>query len=520
MPTCLLGIDIGTGGIKVAVINNHGEVLSHVYKELPLICEKPGWAEHNSSQYWPTVCDLIKSSLAETNLAPGDIKGIASSSALPSFVIVDHKHRPLQNTFILLDRRASQEVDEIRTQIGEELIFNLTANRLDDHPILVNLLWTKKNRPSILDGAYKVLTPDGYITLRLTGMATGHHSAGPFFGVAYDLRQGQFDEKILTSIGIPHELLPDIFPCEAIVGEVTRQAADDCGLQPGTPVIAGQVDCNASWIGAGAIEEGDIQSNLGSVGNFGIVHQNWDFIFSDVGRLMINFPYTINSRKTLITVPTTLTGGQCVRFIRDNILNFGEIEGLNKRVPSYDDLNLLAEEIPLGCNGLIVLPYLMGERTPIWNNQARGLIFGLSLNHSLGHLVRAMMEGVAFAMYDSFRLIQSAGLKINFPIVMNEGGVISKLWRSIITDVFNVPTVLVKRRTGAPYGDAILAGVATGVIPDFNVTKQWVELIDPIEPNSENHHRYLDIFSLYKQVYEHVKDDYNSLTKLREKYSD
>lgn len=519
MPIGLVGIDLGTGGIKVAVISNQGEVLSHFYEELSLSCEKPGWAEHDANQYWPIVCALIQRSLAEANLPPGDIKGVGCSSALPSFVIVDRQHQPLQNAFILLDRRASQEVEEIRAQIGEERIFSLTANRLDDHPILVNLLWTMRHRPSTMKRAFKVLTPDGYITLRLTGKASTHHSAGPFFGVAYDLRQARFDEEILASIGIPGELLPDVFPCEEVLGQVTHQAAEECGLQPGTPVIAGQVDCNASWIGAGALEEGDIQSNLGSVGNFGIVHQNWDFIFSETGRLMINFPYTVDSRRTLITVPTTLTGGQCVRFLRDNLLDFAKTQDPNWRVPTYDDLNVLAEKIPLGCDGLIALPYLMGERTPIWNNQARGLIFGLSLHHGLGHLVRAMMEGVAFALYDSFRLIQSAGLTINYPIVMNEGGAVSNLWRSIITDVFNVPTVLVKRRTGAPYGDAILAGVATGVIPDFKVTKRWVEYVDPMEPDPENHRRYLEIFSLYKQVYEHVKGDYNDLAVLRSKYS-
>jgi xylulokinase len=351
--------------------------------------------------------------------------------------------------------------------------------------------------------------------MRLTGIPSMHHSAGPFFGIAYDLRNARFDEKILDSLGISRLLLPDIFSCEDIVGEVTDFAAGQCGLKPGTAVVAGQVDCNASWIGAGAIEEGDMQSNLGSVGNFGIVHQNWDFIFSDIGRLMINFPYTINSNQTLITVPTTLTGGHCLRFIRDNILDLDESRAGKSPLPSYDELTALAEKIPLGCEGLIALPFLMGERTPIWNNQARGVIFGLSLNHRLGHLVRAMMEAVAFAMYDSFRLIQASGMKMNYPLVMNEGGAISRLWRTIITDVFNVPTVMLNRRVGAPFGDAILAGVATGFISDFNVTRLWSDYVDPLEPDPENHLKYMEIFDIYKRLYEHVKDDFNDLARLR-----
>lgn len=186
-------------------------------------------------------------------------------------------------------------------------------------------------------------------------------------------------------------------------------------------------------------------------------------------------------------------------------------------VSSYDLLNLQAQKVPVGSDGLIILPYLMGERTPIWDVQARGVLFGLSLNHTKGHVVRAMMEAVAFAMYDSFQLIKKAGLKVNYPLVLNEGGAVSKLWRQIICDVFNVPIVLVKRRTGAPYGDAILAGVATGIFEDFVVAKEWVEYINPLEPNSQNNARYLEYFALYKQLYHHLKEDFQTLATLRNK---
>jgi xylulokinase len=157
----------------------------------------------------------------------------------------------------------------------------------------------------------------------------------------------------------------------------------------------------------------------------------------------------------------------------------------------------------------------MGERTPIWDAYARGVIFGLSLNHTKGHIVRAMMEAVAYAMYDSYRLMVDAGIRVNFPMVLNEGGAVSKLWRQIITDVFDVPIALVKRRTGAPYGDAILAGVATGVFPDFTVAKNWVEYVEPMEPCPANHARYMEYFTLYKKIYEHVKEDFIELARLR-----
>jgi xylulokinase len=157
----------------------------------------------------------------------------------------------------------------------------------------------------------------------------------------------------------------------------------------------------------------------------------------------------------------------------------------------------------------------MGERTPIWDTAARGVIFGLSLNHTKGHLVRAMMEAVAYALYDSYALLLQAGLPIHYPLVLNEGGAVSKLWRQIITDVFNVPTVLVQRRTGAPYGDAILAGVGTGVFPDFSVAKQWAQYVAQMDPDPGRHSRYMEYFALYRRLYQHVKEDFRALAALR-----
>ena len=319
----------------------------------------------------------------------------------------------------------------------------------------------------------------------------------------------------LDQIGIDPELMPDLYACTDIVGEVTAEAAAQTGLVPGIPVAAGQVDCNAGYLGAGATREGDIQCNLGTVGNFGLIYRDVDFSFSPIGRLMINFPYTVDSRNTYITVPTTMTGGQSIRYLRDEFSQFEvEVERV-LGVSSYDLLNMEAQKVPPGSEGLIILPFLMGERTPIWDVYARGVIFGLSMNHTKGHVIRAMMEAVAYAMYDSFRLIQQSGLKVNLPLVMNEGGAVSVLWRQIIADVFNVPIVLVKRRTGAPFGDAILAGVATGVLDGFGVAREWAEYVEPMEPNPANHERYMEFFGLYKRIYEHVKEDFVDLARLR-----
>ncbi len=513
MTNLLLGLDFGTGGAKACIINDQADVLSYSFREYPIYTEKPGWSEHDARLYWETACELIRECILKSGIDPKDIKGIGTSSALPSLVLTDKNHEPVNRAYNLMDRRATEEVQWIKDNIGEEQIFNITANRLDDHPIMVNLMWERNNRPGDFTRVEKALTIDGFIRLKLTGKAAMSYSAAAFYGVAYNIRTREFDKKILEKVDIDESLIPRIYACEEIIGEVTKEAAKQTGLVPGIPVAAGQVDCNAGWIGAGAIEEGDIQMNLGTCGNFGIIHKDPVFLDS-----MIAFAYTTDSKNTYITVPTTTTGGQLLRYMRDNFSPVElEMEKL-VNISAYQLLDMEAEKIKPGSDGLVVLPYLMGERTPIWDVYARGVIFGLSLSHTKAHLVRAMMESVAYALYDSFRLIRDTGRAVKVPIILNEGGAKSKIWRRIITDVFNVPTALVKNRVGAPYGDAILAGVSTGIFKDFSIAKKKAEYVDEMEPDEDNHALYMDYFNVYKNLYEHVRSDFMDLAKLRNKY--
>ena len=519
MADFFLGIDYGTGGAKACIIDIQGQVLGFGFKEYSFLHNKPGWSEHDPTLYWPIACQLIQDCIAQAHINASDIRGVAVSSALPSLVMVDRSHNPVQRAYNLMDRRATAQVTWLKAQVGEGRILQLTGNRIEDHPILVNLLWEKSNRPDSYQTIWKALTIDGFITLKLTGRPVASFSAAAFYGVAYDLAAERFDEQMLATIGIDPALLPPLARCEEIAGTVTPHAATATGLVAGTLVAVGQVDFNASCIAAGITAEGDIMSNLGTVGNFGVVHKQKAFNFSEVGLSMINLAFTIDSANTYITIPSTTTGGQSIRYLRDTFSQY-EIEvervlGVN----AYDLLNIQAEKVPPGSDGLLILPYLMGERTPIWDAYARGVLFGLSLNHTKGHVVRAMMEAVGYALYDSFQLIRQSGLKINYPLVFNEGGAVSRLWRQIITDVLAVPTVLVKRRSGAPFGDAILAGVATGIFTDFSVAKEWAEYVAVMEPNPENHARYMDYFALYKQLYGHIKGDYVTLAHLRDKYA-
>ena len=367
MAVALLGIDYGTGGAKCCLVDENGTELGYAYREYSIIHERPGWSEHDPHEYWSVCCELTAAVLAKTGVRARDICAIAASSALPSLVLVDEQGEPIAPAINLMDRRAGGEVAFVEKVLGVDEVMRRSANRLEDHPSIVNLLWYRNHRPAIFRKAHQALTIDGYIARRLTGQSIVNFSAGAFYGVAFDIRRGEFDRDTLERIGLDGDLLPQVHNCTDIIGEVTSAAAGQTGLAAGTPVAAGQVDCNASWIAGGATEPGDLQLNLGTCGVLGIVHNNPDFLASDAAAEMINIPYTTDPSSTYAAVAASTTGGQALRYVRDT---FGAIERETRRtlgIGAYDLLTLQARDIPPGSEGLIFLPYLMGERSPIWN---------------------------------------------------------------------------------------------------------------------------------------------------------
>ncbi|MGH3629905.1 MAG: FGGY-family carbohydrate kinase, partial [Mycobacteriales bacterium] len=495
-------------------VDEHGAELGYAYREYSIVQEHPGWSEHDPREYWSACCELSAEVLGKAGLRARAISGIAVSSALPSMVLVDDRGEPLAPAINLMDRRAGDEVALVEDTLGADEVFRLSGNRLEDHPSIVNLLWYRRHRPAVLDKTHQALTIDGYIARRLTGESVVNVSAGVFYGVAFDIRRGEFDASVLERLGLERDILPQVRTCTEVIGEVTSAAADQTGLAAGTPVAAGQVDCNASWIAGGAIDAGDMQLNLGTCGVLGVVHDDQDFLGSVTASEMINIPYTTDPSTTFAAVAATTTGGQALRYVRDT---FGTLERETQRalgVGAYDLLTLQARDIPPGSEGLIVLPYLMGERSPIWDPAARGVIMGLSLHHTRGHVIRAVLEGVAYALQDNYDKLAAGGLAANLPLVCNEGGARSDIWRRIVTDVLGIPTALLTGAAGAPYGDAVLAGVATGVFDDFRIAKERASTSAVMEPDAEHHERYLEYFEVFRDMYRHLKPDFSRLASI------
>ncbi|MCK4513678.1 MAG: hypothetical protein KAU31_00395 [Spirochaetaceae bacterium] len=225
----LLGIDFGTGGAKAAVIDDQGNDLGSAFQEYSLITDRPGWSEHDAENYWAVARRIISEALTTAGVDPREIKGIAVSSALPSLVMVDRDHRPVNNAYNLMDRRATAEVEWLKEHVGDDRMFATSAYRVEDHPNLVNLLWEKRNRPDSYRSIWKALTIDGYIVLKLTGKASIHYSGAAFYGVAFDLRRRAFDAGMMDEIGISMEMMPEIYESTEIVGEVTSLGRGNSG---------------------------------------------------------------------------------------------------------------------------------------------------------------------------------------------------------------------------------------------------------------------------------------------------
>ncbi|MES0341728.1 MAG: FGGY family carbohydrate kinase [Candidatus Humimicrobiaceae bacterium] len=297
MNTYFFGLDFGTGGAKGCIIDLDGKVLSYAFSEYPIINLKPSWSEHDPALYWKIACQIINECMEKAKIKSQEIKGVAISSALPCMVMVDREGKPINNAYNLMDRRATEEVKMVKDLIGEEKMFKITGNRLDDHPSIVNLLWEKNNRPDDYKKIFKALTIEGYIVYKLTGKYTMVHQNATFMG-AYNLIEKHFDQKILKEIGLDPGLFPDLLFSKDLAGEINTKASTETGLAAGTPVAAGQCDFNASCIASGIINEGDIQSNLGTCGNFGIIHKDTNFMYE-----MIAMVFTVGEEDTYITIP-------------------------------------------------------------------------------------------------------------------------------------------------------------------------------------------------------------------------
>ncbi len=508
----LIGCDVGTTGAKAVLSDTDGTIYGSYYVEYPLYSPLPNWYEHNPNDYWDVFVKNMKAILFQSGIDPAQVAGISVSACGPNCVLVDRDGNALKSAPIWMDRRAVEECELVRGHFSDDEIFTVSGNSLDPHNGTIKLLWEKNHNPEIYQKTYKMLSPANFISMKLTGSFYCDYSNASLVSVVFDIMKREWRYDMIEAIGLDADKFPDLAPCHKVIGTVTSRAASETGLAKGTPVVAGTIDCNASWLGNGTTQPGDACLSMGTAGALGVVHKEPRF-----SRNLETIVHVADSENLYTTLAATSTCGGLLRYMRDTFTREEARQAAAKGVDIYNVLAEEAENIRPGADGLIVLPYLSGERTPLWNPRARGVVFGLSFSHTRGHWVRAFMESGIYAVYHCLKIMQENNILISDPITISEGGAKSALWRQITSDILGKEMGYMKAAKGAPMGNVINAGVGIGLFPDYNAAKRFINIDEVTKPNLENHALYEEYFTIYRRLYEQVKDDYEDVARILEK---
>jgi xylulokinase len=482
---CLLGIDIGTSGTKAALLSDQGAVLGRGYSGYEPTLLPDGGAEQAPQDYLEAARCAVREALQQSNLDAGCVEGIGLSGLAPVCIFTREDFDPLGPAILWLDRRSAPVAEALRQHPLAERIRTQSGNPIDSFYGTVKLLHEIHTNPGRVAQARYVLTAVGHVLANLTGTAVMDHAHAALYGVAFDLRKRCWDSDILAALEIPQHLFPPLVEGEKVIGGLSSEGADLLGLKEGIPVVAGTVDGTAACLAAGAHRPGDAMMALGTSALFYVVHDTPKFS----GRL-IAMPYAGSPSPLYTSVGAMTCGGVLFKYAKDV---FGS--GLD-----YPDLEAEAAAIPAGCEGLTALPYFEGERTPIWQPQARGGLYGLTLSHGRGHIVRALLESVALGLRHHREILLEDGIKPGEPILIGEGGARSPLWCQIIADALQVRLERGGEMAGAEIGAAVLAGIGTGVIPSLETVRQWRPEAEPVEPNRDLAAAYDEAYRRYRSL--------------------
>jgi xylulokinase len=502
----LLGIDVGTTGAKVALFTPAGHLQATGQAEYPLYHPRPGWAEQNPEAWWQAVCVAIRQALAEMPHGSERVAGVAVSAQAPTLLPLDCAGRPVRPAMIWMDRRAEAEAVELGEHIGSSDFTRLTGNRSDPFYVAPKLRWYQKHEPQHFAETHTFVQINGYINYRLTGEYTLDNVHAALLQL-YHRQTGDWLTAVADLCGVRPDQFPPIYPGHHIQGEVTLEAAAATGLVPGTPVMVGTVDGAAAAVEAGAIEAGVAAEMTGT---------STVLLMPNAGGLsepaFISMPHAIEGLHLLLGA--MVASGASLRWYRDQL---GLVEvGLSAHLETdaYDLLTRQAEAVEPGSDGVIFLPYMMGERSPLWHTNARGLFFGLSLATSRGALIRAILEGTAFALRHNVEVARQAGVSLT-EIRSVGGGSRSALWNQIKADVLGLPILLPRTSVGAPFGDAVLVGLGLDLYPDVaGALRQMVHIEARYEPDPANHALYQELYQIFRNIYEHLRPDFDQIAAI------
>ncbi|MCC6613439.1 MAG: FGGY-family carbohydrate kinase [Anaerolineae bacterium] len=508
--TCFLGLDLGTSSTKVGLWRDDGTLLAQASTGYPLHRPQPTWAEMNPNDWWQAICSATQAVLAQSGVAPHEIAGVGVDAIGWTLVPVDARGQALCAAPIWLDRRADDQARTLRQLPEADRLVDLVANPLDAAYLTPKLIWLREQQPDVYRAAHRFLDATGYIVHRLTGVfscdftqAYGYH--------CFDIRKERWDERAADVLQIPLEKLPPLHASGDIVGQVSPEAAQATGLAVGTPVIAGCLDAAAGAFGSGVARAGQTADQGGTAFGFSLCTDQV------VVEPRLIFSHHVVPGCYLLQGGTV--GGGLLGWFRETLgqieVDAAELLGTS----AYDVINREVERAQPGADGLIFLPYMAGERSPIWNSDARGVFFGLSYQTTRGDILRAIMEGCAFAVYHNVKVADARGASISEWIGIG-GAARSAVWCQIKADITNRPFVVAKREDGSA-GDNTL-GLALMVARALGGAEDLADAIDRslpqrtvYEPDAKRHALYEEMFELYLSLSDKLMPDFTRLAKIQ-----
>jgi len=504
----LLGIDIGTYESKGVLTTIAGEVVAQVAVPHQLLFPRAGWAEHDPElTWWGDFCTITKQLLSTPGIAAADIKGVGISAIGPDVLPIDENFNPLRMGILYgVDTRAVKEIDELNAKFGEDEIFNATANCLSSQSTGPKILWIKNNEPEVYEKARWFVDATTFIVARLTSrVVIDHFSAGCMVPM-YDPWNNKWSDKFCKDF-VNLEQLPAILWSHELAGHVTQKASELTGLAEGTPVSVGTIDAGAEALSVGVTKPGEMMMMYGSTI---FMIQVTDNDQAREKRLWAG-PYLFPGTWCLLA--GMATSGSLTRWFRDQFAP--ELVATEKSggASAYAELVKEAAETKPGAEGVIVLPYFSGERTPVMDPRAKGMIFGLSLTHSRGHIFRAILEGMGHGVKQHVDLFTSIGARPK-TIKSVGGGTKNSIWLQAISDISGVPQEVAPLTFGASYGDALLAGVAVGLVSSPEEIRTWQGKARIINPDEKLSETYRPLSEIYASLYDATKNQMHKLHEL------
>lgn len=498
---CFLGIDIGTTSTIGILIEPGGRTLATATRPVSLHTLRQGWAEEDPEDWWANVCSLVPELLETAGVEARSIAGIGVTGMLPAVVLLDEQDRLLRASIQQSDGRCGAEVEELRGEIDEGSFLERAGNGINQQLVTAKLRWIARHEPDVFARIATVFGSYDFINWRLTGRKSVDQNWALEAGFV-NIRNRALDEDLIAFARIPHGVLPEMVRSHEILGTVTPRAAEATGLVAGTPVAGGAADHVASAFAAGIVSPGDVLLKFGGAADIMVASKK----ARPDPRMYLDFHLVPG-----LFMPNgcMATGGSALNWFVDRIAS-GEAEAARRAGQTiHQRLDTLAAGLPADADGVQIIPYFLGEKTPVHDPQARGIVTGLSLNHGIGHLWRALLEGFGYAFRHHVEVLREMGHP-GTRFVASDGGARSRVWMQIVADILGAPVNLLTGHPGSSLAAAWMAAIATGQSEDWSGTSAFVHPGERVEPIPEN-------MRIHDRGYLRFRDTYLRLSASRER---